>query len=197
MVLKSSSDAELGDVWLIEEAGLKQAIRVRPHEPIDDPIGLLKGHVPAQRLAFKRHSGKQVTDLLATTYAVLFLVSERFRRLLRDSSVTGWATLPVMVEGLAATAPPHHELFLVTGRCGPLDNSRSPRVWRDSPVPGGKPYQTWVGLYFDPGTWDGSEIFCPDGSGHVFVVGRVRDVLADNVSNVRFRPILSVERTML
>lgn len=65
-------------------------------------------------------------------------------------------------------------------------------------MPGGVfPY--WRGLYFDPDTWDGSDIFMPGGrTGWVFVLDHVRDALEKaHVKNVAFQRLDEVERSQV
>lgn len=115
-------------------------------------------------------------DLVGTTRPPLLMVSERVAAVLRAERVTGWETLPVDVRDEDGAPLPGFFGLRVTGRCGRIDRSRSIPVPRPA---NGDPRRTvtfWHGLWFDG--WDGCDIFRPDGSPHVFVVERVRQILA-------------------
>jgi hypothetical protein len=66
-----------------------------------------------------------------------------------------------------STPIPGYYGFLVRGRCGPIDDSK--RVEVPTICPGGI-FPHWIGLYFDPDTWDGSDIFLPGIYGAMIIV---------------------------
>ena len=77
------------------------------------------------------------------------------------------------------------------GRCGPIDNSRSEIIQKR--LPGGwVPH--WKGLYFDPATWDGSDIFQPEGTGYILVVESVKRALVRaKVKNLVFKRLDEID----
>lgn len=62
-------------------------------------------------------------------------------------------------------------------------------------MPGGRSRRGLRGICFAPESWDGSDIFTPDGTASSFVVGRVKHVLEDAaVTNVAFQRLSEIER---
>lgn len=97
---------------------------------------------------------------------------------------SGWRTFPVEVHSRAGEIVPGYTGVAVTGRCGPLcyDNSR---------VEGEGNWERYVGLRFDPATWDGSDVFgCPNGRwllgteriARALKAARIRNVVATRLS---------------
>jgi hypothetical protein len=83
------------------------------------------------------------------------------------------------------------EGLAVTGRCGKIDpamSTRMQKIW-----PGGV-FPSFKGYFFKPESWDGSDMFCPERTAHVFVTSPVRELLRrSKVTNVAFRPIIDIE----
>lgn len=133
--------------------------------------------VPSAPLRFRRMKGSKPYDYLSATPVRFKVVSNRVIEVFRENSFTGWTTYPVCVRGKDGGEIEGYHGLAVTGRCGPIDRSMSERVWRGPGSPGGKPTEQWLGLYFRPETWDGSDIFSPPGTSYVFVVQKVRDAM--------------------
>ena len=73
--------------------------------------------------------------------------------------------------------------------------SKGRHVRRPPPVPEGKAYDAWIGMYFDPATWDGSDIFISEGSTTTIVTSRLKEQLESaDVTNIRFTPLTEFER---
>jgi hypothetical protein len=133
-------------------------------------------------------------DVVRTRVAAPFIVSDRVVSLLRDFS--GWNTYDVSLIGKTGSAFPGYRGLAVTGRCGPITDSRPIKFQKL--MPGGR-FPWWRGLYFEPKTWDGSDVFMPTGrSGWIFVVERVRRALEKaKIKNVVFTALDNVERMSL
>jgi hypothetical protein len=141
-------------------------------EPIEAPERLLLGEErPADPVVFRRKSGSQPRDLLGETYGVLKLVSDRFPIRLQTPQGD--------LEGCTGLS--------VLGRCGPIDRSKShiiERLTRKHTV-----LYAELGLFVDPDTWDGADLFVPRGASVVCVTQRAKDALESaGVTNVRFVP---------
>lgn len=177
------------------------ALHVRARDEIKEPLALLSGDsVPSTPLVFEHHSGGKPRDWVATTWTILDLVSEHFCSVLRDGRYTGWKTYPVDLHGKGDERIDGYHGLAITGRCGPIDDSKSVETWREPRVvrKPGQRVQVWVGLYFDPGTWDGSDLFVPEGTAMIIVVEAVKKALEKaKVSNVRFTRLTEYERLML
>jgi hypothetical protein len=163
---------------------------------IEKPFRLLRGELsPAAPVRVKHAMGGKPGDLIWTTWAAVFLIAERVRKLLEDAHVTGWKTYPVEVTDRQKAIVPGYHGFAVTGRCGAFDPSKSQIVIKPAPVPRGRASPFRRGLYFDPATWDGSDVFCSDdGSGTVVVTPRVQELFRRNkLTNVRFQRLTDFE----
>jgi len=100
-----------------------------------------------------------VGDLIPTYWAAVFTVTLRLVDVLRASSLTGWRTLPVTVPG--PRLPPIF-LLQVCGRCGPIRGASGRSV----------------GLFLDPRTWDGSDLFLPENEDRILMTARCADALS-------------------
>ena len=57
-----------------------------------------------------------------------------------------------------------------------------------SPVPQGEAMPHRIGLRFSPETWDGSDVFSPEGTTFVFINGSVRNTLVKTrIGNIRLQ----------
>jgi hypothetical protein len=104
-------------------------------------------------------SGRKPLDYVGATFATIRLVSQRLLDLLNREGFTGWSSYPVRLYGKDDEPPPGYAGLAIRGRSGPIDVSRS--VAGEKVGPGGS-VPIWRGLYFDPATWDGSDIFAPE-----------------------------------
>lgn len=188
---------EARDVFLLGNAHKRGALHVQPVEPITDPFKVTRGQDRTKRV-FREYMGSRPSDFVGTTEAVLRLVSTRVVDLLHQENVTGWTTYPVEVLSKSGAEIEGYHGFAVTGTCGPIDNSKSPRVWRDPVVPGGERHQVWLGFYPDLTAWEGSDIFGPASTGYIFVTERVKDLLERHkITNLRIQRLTEVERLVL
>jgi hypothetical protein len=97
-----------------------------------------------------------VGDLIGTYWAALFLASRAFIRVLSSSSLTGWQTVKITVDGNPAV---HGVALLqVVGRCGPVN-------------------ETGLGRTLDLRSWDGSDLFVPANESSIFLSARAVDIL--------------------
>ena len=148
------------------------------------PWALLRGELlPSQAVPALWASGREETDVVWTTLAVLCLVSERFVNLVTEASLTGWSLFPV---SLGASEKTYHGLG-VHGRCGPVS------YWRPSGDDSIATRELWK-MRFDPSSWDGSDFFLPTNSGSILVTDSVQSVLESNgITNLEFKRFVDVE----
>ncbi|RMG23878.1 MAG: hypothetical protein D6732_24330, partial [Methanobacteriota archaeon] len=186
------------EFYLLGNAHKRGALHVDPVEEIEDEFALVRGEIlPEKPIRFRYHSGSKPYDLIGTTYAPLYLVSDCVIHVFEQEGFTGWLTYPVEVYGKKGERLEGYHGFAVSGRCGPIDNTLSRREWRPAP-PGGNPYLAWIGLYFDLSSWDGSDIFVPVSSGYIIVVERVKEALERvGITNVMFDRLTEIERLVL
>lgn len=157
-------------------------------------FALLKGQVDeATAVRCRPTAGRHWFDVVATDTIVSYAISARMRSVLREAQANGWHTRKIAANGVMVEG---HELLVVTGRCGPVDNKRSAFEMRQSKR--GVGYPVWTGLFFDPTTWDGSDVFCPSDSGMIFITERVCEAIRKaKLENVLLRRGIDFERNAL
>ena len=177
----------------------RTALHVRPRgdlEAFANNCDLYRGRiVPAKPLAFeffKGASGSTAHDFVSTSLTSLKLMSDHVVEVLRPFS--GWAAYSVEVYDKHGDMIPGYHGLAVTGRCGRVDDSRSQARICPPPVAQGQPRRRWFGVYFDPATWDGSDIFLPEGTSHTFVTEAVKEALEQaKITNVCFTRLTEAE----
>jgi hypothetical protein len=159
-----------------------------PELTFDQEDALVTGRwVPSEPLVFRRNSdARQPDDLVFGGSPSVYLVSARFVRALRDGEATGWSTYPIRLLDEDGTPIGDHAGLVVTGSSGPVDPALSTAP-RDRP-------RIRIGKRFREGTWDGSDVFLPQGGGGLFVTARGRHALEQGgVRGVMFEPLAEAE----
>jgi hypothetical protein len=188
--------ADLTDLFVLDEAFEEGAIRA----------SFVSAEVEFSRLAvgdckgtvlLSQESGTRALDLVGTTRAGFYLLSQRVQEALLSANVNGWRPCPVEFLDDQGRAFGQYAVIGITAHCGRLDNTRSRKVMSVSPK-SGKPVANWVGLYFEEESWDGSDLFRPEGSLLTIVTSRAKGVF-ENIGalNIRFRRLLEVKRLVL
>lgn len=187
----SVDDFDFSRFHRISEGFTRGALRVRLSLEDVDPFALTRGeHIPTEPLKCECDEGSRPLDLIGTTSAVLYVVSDRVTEALHENGFTGWSTYPVEI-GCMGTKIRGYQGFAAVGRCGP---ARHEDVVLPPLGPGGEAVQGWRGLYFDPATWDGSDIFSPDSTAFVVVTDDVKRALEElDVENFEFEVITEWE----
>ncbi len=187
------------DTYLMSSALMRNALHVAFVGDVSrlEPIKLARGELtPTKALVFKYKagaSGGTPCDLVSTDIAVIKLVSSRVTTLFEQ--FTGWSTFEVLVYGKDGRCLPGYRGLAITGRCGAIDNLRSTAIQKPPLAPRGRPYEAWVGLYFDESSWDGSHCFMPADKNYIFVTGDVKRSIEDaGASNFRFERLAEFER---
>lgn len=159
-----------------------------------DRFELLKGRLDeSMPVPARAPAGRRWLDLVATDTVVVYAVSARFQAVLREAGATGWHTRAIDVGGSLVRG---HELLVVTGSCGPVDDTKS--GYRVQYNREGVGYPVWTGLFFDPTSWDGSDVFCPSDSGMIFITERVCEAIRRGMlENVFLRAGSDFERNAL
>jgi hypothetical protein len=127
-------------------------------------------------------------DVIPSELVAPIIVHERVVELLRAGGFRGWRPYRVCIFGRDGVEIPGYAGLSIIGRSGPIDPSRSRTVMKQYPR-GEFPMK--VGMYFDPETWDGSDLFIPGARNtHVFVVEAVKRALeAGGVRGFRYEPL--------
>jgi hypothetical protein len=96
------------------------------------------------------------SDVVWTTSVYPFVVSRRVIDLLERGRFTGWDSYPVDLVDKHRHPVPGYAGLMITGRCDPVDLSRSELVVRE--YPGGW-FPKFRGQFFASESWDGSDLF--------------------------------------
>lgn len=162
--------------------------------PTSDDILLATGQlVPLVPVRFEYHMGKKLNDFLLSSSPVISIISDRFLEIIRPFS--GWKTYPVDIVGRDGKSIGGFHGLAITGRSGPIDNSRSTEELVPPQYPAVRPVRMRVGLFFDESTWDGSDIVVPHQSGHIFVTNKLRSALvAAGLKNVELTQAAQIKR---
>jgi hypothetical protein len=160
----------------------------------DETLALTRAEAtPSGPIPLYYRMGRAVpSDVIWTTGLHPVIVHKRVIDLLLDHRFTGWGTYPVEVYGKQGEPYPDYLGLSFTGRCGPIDGSRSERTLVE--MPGGL-VPHWKGIYFDEQSWDGSDFFmCSDGKGWMFVTEDVvKAFKKTKVRGVTFDSLDSIE----
>jgi hypothetical protein len=190
---------EFEHLFTLSDAGRRGALHARLRHGVKDAFAVQRGEEPLPTPAVcDQFLGRTPYDLVGTGFVALYLLSERVTEALQREAFTGWKPHPAEIRTRAGELIPGYHLLIVTGRCGPIDKPGFPRAGSGSPGAHGPAIMTTRGLHFDPNTWDGADIFVPEGAGWIIVVERVRDALkAAKVTNIDLPRVTEVEQVLL
>jgi hypothetical protein len=161
-----------------------------------DSYKLFRGELELDApVKFFPNIGKKVYDVVGSGYALFDLFSSKITNTLAECKITGWKTYPCELYGWDGKKIEGYSIFSVTGRCGPIDWSKSEKFVKDPYVPGGRAAPMQKGVYFGLDTWDGSDIFTAEGgTAYTFVNQKVRDLLFKNkITNILLKRVTEVE----
>ena len=156
---------------------------------------LIKGdysgiHFP---VTFKQEYGKKLTDILDTGWTSLYLISDRMKIILEENKLTGWKTYPIKLYDKQNNEIFGYYGFSVTGRCDPIDYSKS-EIIEKRRVSEGPLVKFYKGMYIDLAKWDGSDFFSPKNSDGLMITKKAADALTKNkISNLRLTNLVDVE----
>lgn len=155
-----------------------------PHEEL-----LRGGWTPRDTLIARWGMGKaDPGDIAVGQTTAWYYLSGRVQQLLKEHKITGWSAHPIVLHNKAGEACPGYAVLSITGRCGPLDDDQG------EVVPGqksGHRYVRYKGLYFDESTWDGSDLFMPEGDNtYMFATERVKNLFEEHmIKGFEFTPL--------
>ena len=123
-------------------------------------------------------------DFIWTSFAAPIIVSDRVVRVFRENAVHGWTTYKVALSDRAGEPIEGYSGLAIKGRCGPMQPDRRQEIRKPGPV--GNVITVYRGLFFDPLSWDGADIFVPEGTGLVLMMDTV-------VAALKFAAVTGVE----
>ncbi|WP_224245758.1 hypothetical protein [Hyalangium gracile] len=161
-----------------------------------DPFALTRAELrPSQPIPVEWAMGSaRPMQVMWTMYAAPLILADSVVQLLRSHGFTGWSLYDVAVRDKQGQPIPGYSGLSITGRCGNIAWERGVEVPRSRPA---GIFPVWMGLFFDPESWDGSDFFMPaERGGYVFVVEEVKRALERaKIRNVEFTPLNQFERT--
>jgi hypothetical protein len=133
-------------------------------------------------------------EVIWTTMGTAMIVADSVVQMLRSHGFTGWGLYDLAVQDKQGQPVPGYSGLSISGRCGNLEQSMSVQVSRIYP---GGVFPVWVGLLFEPSTWDGSDFFMPaQNFGFVFVVEAVKQAFEQaKIRDVEFTPLDQFEHS--
>ncbi len=138
-------------------------------------------------------SGSLAADLMGTTWAVVNLMSDSLTRLLSSAAPEGWYPFPVELQLRGGEPLTGYHGLSITGRTGPIRQDLSVDAILP-PVPGGQAVPGMRGWCFDPQSWDGSDVFSPEGAAAFCVTEAVADVLlTSGLTGMRIERMSEIE----
>jgi hypothetical protein len=164
----------LDQTYELSDAMKRGALYVKPRRPLPDPMALFRGELRVDEpIEFVPDLGKHVFDYLPSTEPRAVLISAKIQEALRPFS--GWRTYPVTIFDRTGEVLPGYAGLSITGRSGPLLTKRP------------SPYE-FSRCYFDPKTWDGSDLFAPAGTSFMLLLPDVASAIkAAGVTNIALR----------
>jgi hypothetical protein len=151
-------------------------------------MGTMEVTAPAVR--WRRSRGTRIGDVVWTDFVGLVLISDDLAGQLRQRGITGWSPFPT--ECVNSPELSRYVVCQVQGRSGGVRFDRG--TWIRHEEAAGPWKSVLRGLFFDENTWDGSDIFCPAGTGFMVVTEKVVDVIrAFDTRNVGITPMTDVE----
>ena len=178
--------------FVVEDPASKKAFRGHITNDIGDFGRLLRtehliSHLDIENL----EGGNEPGDLFWNRVTEPICVNQKVIDLFKENNLTGWTTIPTTVKSKAGKLILDNYFALtVHGRTDVIDYLKTSIVFKQ--MPGGK-YPYFQGLYFDPKSWDGSDIFMTreDVNGKytafIYVTKKFVDTFKKNkITNIKF-----------
>lgn len=142
---------------------------------------------------FKQEYGKKLEDVLDTGWPSLFLISDKLKGVLEESTLTGWKTFVVKVLDKKGQEIQGYHGLSITGRCGKIDYSKS-EIIEKRLVPNAPLSKYYKGLHVGLDEWDGSDFFLPEKYFGIIITSRAAEVLKKNkLTNIRLENLAEIE----
>lgn len=166
----------------------------RPYGPNDftadielggaDAVAVVRGEVQTSDAHASWYCGRRKPRaIVGTTGFMCVLLAPAVIDALSARAFSGWSSFEVPLTGRDSEDLGAYHGLVVTGRCGPVQRDRSTVFELDAP---GGPYLKERGLYFDEGSWDGSDLFIPAVGVTFIVTEEVVEAIGGVTRNVHF-----------
>ena len=144
-------------------------------------------------IKFRQVYGKKLQDILDTGWPSLFLISEKMKAVLENNNLTGWKSYDIKVFDMLGLEIKGYFGFSVTGRCGPIDYSKS-EIIEKRLVDKGPLVKYYRGLHVGLNEWDGSDFFLPEKYFGVIITQKAAETIKkSNLTNIRLENIAEIE----
>lgn len=135
-------------------------------------------------------SGRRPLPFLWTEFPPIVCISNRVTDLFQKNRITGWSTYPVTITDRDEQPLLDYFGFAVNGRAGNFKRELSTVTKIEHPW--GSVVDVYMGFFFNPTDWDGSDIFRL--SGKIVVTQKVQQLLRkERISNVEFTSLIDIE----
>ncbi len=142
---------------------------------------------------FKQYDGKKLQDILDTGWVSLNLISDNMKSVLEANNLTGWKTFPVKVLDKKGEEITGYHGLSITGRCGPIDNSKAEIIEKQH-FTNGPIVKFRKGLYIGLDKWDGSDFFLPEKYYGIMVTKKAADILKQSkLTNIKLENLTEVK----
>lgn len=181
------------DFYWLTDKDIRNAVCVSFAQDIDD-WNVLRGinPLPEGALCYP-YMGKRYYDIIIPSRPFPFLISDKIIDAFARNNITGWKATSVKIVGKEELK---YYVLMVTGRCGYIDCNKSEKIIQKSP--GGEDWPFLRGLYFEPESWDGTDIFVADNMSFIICKEKVKKILESiKATNVSYEKItdLTLEAT--
>ena len=173
----------MSEFFVLYEKGIRGHVVAFPNNiPLSEfnESQILRNQLPEKQMVFNVSMGKKFHDFVCVS-AALTLISEKVYTLLMDNNITGWKRIPAPINGREDLK---YYLLTITGRCGPIDKSRT-QIVDSTKLVYNQTVKANQGLFFPEESWDGSDMFVSEYVNYTFVTEKVKTLLMKNkVTNV-------------
>jgi hypothetical protein len=136
--------------------------------------------------------GELWADLLSTGWPGKYVVSEQVRDVLIEATGVTFHPINILDTKLQDVNVNYYRIQIL-GKSGPLMKELS-REEVATRIVGGPEYIKKIGLYFIPGSWDGSDFFTPENTLNIFITSKIKALLEKHkFTNILMEPIVNVE----
>jgi len=142
---------------------------------------------------FVHEYGRKLRDMIGTGWPGLYLITDHFREILRESHISGWKTFPIKIYDKRKNEINGYNGFSVTGRSGEINYSHC-QAFKKRYVPEGPICTYYKGRRLDLEEWDGSDFFVPEERTGILVTKRVVSVVKKHkITNIEFNRFIESE----
>lgn len=184
----------MNNFFEFEDNYSRSTIQAGPVESLGErSIDLIRGVYTGINfpLIFQHEYGTIFTDILGTGHCNLYLISDRFKKILEENHFTGWKTYPIVLLDKNGQKIPNYHGLSIIGRCSCEDYSESEIIEKKF-VEKGPVAKFYKGLKVTPDAED--DFFMPPVSLSIYISKNAALILKKNkLKNLKITPISEIE----